>query len=103
VFRPRLAKYVATTIKKGSHFNWPKAGPLYARAEELFKKNNGTRDETYARVEGIRALWTLRPRDMVSDWIIAFLEGNSRRAAVMVGNPASGISPLIFMARSKSV
>jgi len=36
-------------------FNWPKAGPLYARAEELFKKNGDARNEIYARVGRIRA------------------------------------------------
>ena len=36
-------------------FNWPKAEPLYARAEELFKANGDTRNEIYARVGRIRA------------------------------------------------
>ena len=36
-------------------WNWPKAGPLYARAEELFKERDDTRDEIYARVGRIRA------------------------------------------------
>lgn len=36
-------------------FNWPKAGPLYARAEELFEAKGGTRNEIYARVGRIRA------------------------------------------------
>src|SRR6266481_8602263 len=36
-------------------FNWPKAGPLYARAEELFRGNGDTRNEIYARVGRIRA------------------------------------------------
>src|SRR6267378_735675 len=36
-------------------FNWPKAGPLYVRAEELFKEKGDTRNETYARVGRIRA------------------------------------------------
>src|SRR6266699_1427582 len=31
-------------------FNWPKAGPLYVRAEELFKERGDTRNEIYARV-----------------------------------------------------
>jgi CHAT domain-containing protein len=35
--------------------NWSKAGPLYARAEKLFKANGDTRDEIYARVGRIRA------------------------------------------------
>lgn len=131
-------------------FNWPKAGPLYARAEELFKAKGDTRNETYARVGRIRAqsetmswvevsnvlgqqlelpiaradpklrLWCLaakgytdleiNPASAKSAWteaqtiahklgeaqwearaegelgIIAFLEGNSRHAAVMVGD-----------------
>src|SRR5713226_1379158 len=36
-------------------FNWPKAEPLYARAEELFKEKGDTRNEIYARVGRIRA------------------------------------------------
>ncbi|HEV2224535.1 MAG TPA: CHAT domain-containing tetratricopeptide repeat protein [Candidatus Acidoferrales bacterium] len=36
-------------------FNWPKAEPLYARAEKLFKESGDTRDEIYARVGRIRA------------------------------------------------
>jgi CHAT domain-containing protein len=131
-------------------FNWPKAGPLYARAEELFRSKGDTRNEIYARVGRIRAqsetmswvdvsnllgqqlelpvaradpklrLWCLaakgytdleiNPASAKRAWteaqtiahnlgeaqwearaegelgIIAFLEGNSRRAAVMVGD-----------------
>ena len=36
-------------------FNWPAAGPLYIRAEELFKDQRDTRNEVYARVGRIRA------------------------------------------------
>lgn len=36
-------------------FNWPKAEPLYLRAEELFKEKGDTRNEIYARVGRIRA------------------------------------------------
>jgi CHAT domain-containing protein/Tfp pilus assembly protein PilF len=36
-------------------FNWPKAEPLYMRAEELFKEKGDTRNEVYARVGRIRA------------------------------------------------
>src|SRR5260370_39426032 len=36
-------------------FNWPKAEPLYVRAEELFKKRGDTRNEIYTRVGRIRA------------------------------------------------
>src|SRR6266480_2973987 len=131
-------------------FNWPNAGPLYARAEELFSVKGDTRNEIYARVGRIRAqsetmswvdvsnvlgqqlelpvaktdlklrLWCLaakgytdleiNPASAKRAWaeaqaiahrlgqaqwearaegelgIIAFLEGNSRRAAVMVGD-----------------
>lgn len=131
-------------------FNCPKAGPLYARAEELFGTKGDIRNETYARVGRIRAqsetmswvevsnilgqqlelpvaktdpklrLWCLaakgytdleiNPASAQRAWteaqsiahrlgeaqwearaegelgIIAFLEGNSRRAAVMVGD-----------------
>ena len=131
-------------------FNWPKALPLYARGEELFRAKGDTRNEIYARVGRIRAqsetmswtdvsdllsrqlelpsaktdmqlrLWCLaakgytdleiNPASAKRAWtevqtiahklgeaqwearaegelgIIAFLEGNSRRAAVMVGD-----------------
>jgi len=36
-------------------FNWPKAEPLYVRAEQLFKDRGDKRDEIYARVGRIRA------------------------------------------------
>jgi CHAT domain-containing protein len=36
-------------------FNWPRAEPLYARAEELFQKRGDARNEIYARVGRIRA------------------------------------------------
>src|SRR6202162_3575188 len=36
-------------------FNWPKAEPLYVRAEELFKEKGDERNEVYARVGRIRA------------------------------------------------
>ena len=131
-------------------FNWPQAGPLYARAEELFKESGDKRDEIYARVGRIRAesetmsyvdvsnmigealndpvtkthprlrLWCLAEKGYTDieisptatkwDWtqalklakslgdrgweeratgelgIIAFLQGDSRAAAKMVGN-----------------
>jgi len=131
-------------------FNWPKAEPLYIRAEQLFKEKHDTRNEIYARVGRIRAqaetmswvdvsemlgqqleipvakgdtklrLWCLAAKGYTdleinpasakkawteaqgiahtlgeSDWemrakgelgIIAFLEGDSRRAATMVGD-----------------
>lgn len=131
-------------------FNWPRAGPLYARAAELFRRRGDTRNEIYARVGRIRSqsetmswvevsnilgqqldlpvvksdpklkLWCLAARGYTdleinpasakhawteaqkiahrlgeAQWearaegelgIIAFLEGNSRHAAVMVGD-----------------
>lgn len=131
-------------------FNWPKAEPLYVRAEELFKERGDTPNEIYARVGRIRAqsetmswvevsemlgqqlelpvvkndpklrLWCLTAKGYTdldlnpasarrawteaqkiahtlgkAQWearaegelgIIAFLEGDSRRAAVMVGD-----------------
>src|SRR5258708_11758605 len=36
-------------------FNWPKAEPLYVRAEELFREERDSRNETYARGGRIRA------------------------------------------------
>jgi hypothetical protein len=36
-------------------FNWPKAEPLYVRAEELFRERRDTRNETYARVGRLEA------------------------------------------------
>src|SRR5262249_14694864 len=35
--------------------NWPKAEPLYVRAEELFRGKGDTRNEIYARIGRIRA------------------------------------------------
>jgi CHAT domain-containing protein/tetratricopeptide (TPR) repeat protein len=131
-------------------FNWPKAQPLYVRAEELFGEKGDTRNEVYAHVGRIRAqsetmswtdvskmldqqldlpivksdqplrLWCLAAKGYTdlevnplsakqawqeartiarqlgeSQWearakgelgIIAFLEGDSRRAATMVGD-----------------
>src|SRR6267378_4220643 len=131
-------------------FNWQRAGPLYVRAEELFKERSDPRNEIYARVGRIRAqsetiswvdvsdllaqqleipvvrsdrelrLWCLAAKGYTDleinpvsakrawtearsiahdlsegEWearargelgIIAFLEGDSRRAAAMVGD-----------------
>ena len=131
-------------------FNWPKAQPLYVRAEELFREKGDTRNDVYARVGRIRAqsetmswtnvskmlgqeldrpivksdqplrLWCLAAKGYTdleinplsakqaweeaqtiahqlgdSQWearakgelgIIGFLEGDSRRAATMVGD-----------------
>src|SRR6266403_4246227 len=36
-------------------FNWPKAEPLYTRAEQLFRRKGDARDEGYSRVGRIRA------------------------------------------------
>jgi len=36
-------------------FNWPKAEPFYARAEEMFKSKQDSRNEIYARIGRIRA------------------------------------------------
>src|SRR6202162_1103417 len=36
-------------------FNWPKAEPLYIRAEQLFKEKGDARNEVYSRVGRIRA------------------------------------------------
>src|SRR5579859_7578255 len=131
-------------------FNWPKAEPLYIRAEQLFKDKGDTRNEVYSRVGRIRAqsetmswvdvseilgkeldlpiaksdqelrLWCLaakgytdleiNPMSAKRVWteaqgiahtlgergwesrakgelgFVAFLEGDSRRAAIMVGD-----------------
>ncbi len=131
-------------------FNSPRAGPLYVRAEELFKERGDTRNEIYARVGRIRAqsetmswvdvsqmlgqqlnipivkndpelrLWCLAAKGYTdleinsasaklawteakqiahtlgkNEWearaegelgILSFLQGDSRRAAVMVGD-----------------
>lgn len=151
---PRTSSDPEVLLEEASRFawlfNWPKAGPLYARAEELFRSKGDTRNEIYARVGRIRAqsetmswvevsnvlgqqlelpvaktdpklrLWCLaakgytdleiNPASAKRAWtealsiahrlgdaqweartegelgIIAFLEGNSRHAAVMVGD-----------------
>ena len=131
-------------------FNWPKAEPLYIRAEQLFKEKRDTRNEVYSRVGRIRAqsetmswvdvseilgkeldlpvvksdqklrLWCLAAKGYTDleinplsakrmwaeaqriahdsrerEWesraegelgFVAFLEGDSRRAAIMVGD-----------------
>jgi CHAT domain-containing protein len=131
-------------------FNWPKAEPLYVKAEQLFKEKGDTRNEIYARIGRIRAqaetkswvdvsamlgtqleipvvksdpklrLWCLaakgytdleiNPASAKRAWteaqgiaqklgdaqwearakgelgFVAFLEGDSRRAAIMVGD-----------------
>ena len=151
---PKASKNPEILLKEANRlawlFNWPKAGPLYVRAEELFKEKSDNRNETYARVGRIRAqsetmswvdvsemlgqqlelpiaksdlklrLWCLaakgytdleiNPASAKRAWteariishqlgetqwearangelgIIAFLEGDSRRAATMVGD-----------------
>lgn len=48
-------------------FNWPKAGPLYGRAEDLFRTKGDTRNEVYARVGRIRAQSETMSWDEVSN------------------------------------
>src|ERR1700741_2381728 len=131
-------------------FNWPKAEPLYIRAQQLFKDKDDTRNEDYSRVGRIRAqsepmswvdvseilgreldlpiaksdqklrLWCLAAKGYTDldinpasakrvwteaqgiahdlgerEWearakgelgFVAFLQGNTRRAAIMVGD-----------------
>jgi CHAT domain-containing protein/tetratricopeptide (TPR) repeat protein len=151
---PKASKNPEILLKEANRlawlFNWPKAGPLYIRAEELFQEKSDNRNETYARVGRIRSqsetmswvdvsemlgqqlelpiaksdlklrLWCLaakgytdleiNPASAKRAWteariishqlgetqwearangelgIIAFLEGDSRRAATMVGD-----------------
>ena len=151
---PEASKNPDTLLTEANRLAWlfnsPKAGPLYVRAEELFKERGDTRNEIYARVGRIRAqaetmswvdvsqmlgrqlnipvvkndpelrLWCLTAKGYTdleinsasaklawteakqiahtlgeSEWearaegelgIIAFLQGDSRRAAVMVGD-----------------
>jgi CHAT domain-containing protein len=46
-------------LAEANHFSWvwngPRAEPLYARAEEMFKKSGDKRDEIYAHVGELRA------------------------------------------------
>jgi CHAT domain-containing protein len=48
-------------------FNWPKAEPFYARAEELFRQQGDTRNEVYARVGRISADSGTTSIDQVSE------------------------------------
>ena len=151
---PQTSKNPVILLKEANRLAWlfnsPKAGPLYVRAEELFKERGDTRNEIYARVGRIRAqaetmswvdvsellgqqlnipvvkndpelkLWCLAAKGYTDleinpasaklawteagqiahklgehEWearaegelgIIGFLQGDSRRAAVMVGD-----------------
>jgi CHAT domain-containing protein/tetratricopeptide (TPR) repeat protein len=151
---PQTSKNAEILLKEANRLAWlfnsPKAGPLYVRAEELFKERGDTRNEIYARVGRIRAqaeamswvdvsellgeqlkipvvkndpelkLWCLSAKGYTDleinpasaklawteaeqiahklgehEWearaegelgIIGFLQGDSRRAAVMVGD-----------------
>src|SRR5258708_36544867 len=50
-------------------FNWPKARPLYLRAQELFKQTVDNRNETYARRGRIRAQSETRASVDVSEMV----------------------------------
>jgi len=56
---PEASKNPETILAEANRlswlFNWPKAEPLYVRAELLLKARNDTRNEIYARVGRIRA------------------------------------------------
>jgi len=56
---PEASKNPETILAEANRlswlFNWPKAEPLYVRAEVLLKARNDTRNEIYARVGRIRA------------------------------------------------
>lgn len=63
-------------------FNWPKAEPFYARAEELFKARGDTRNEVYARVGRIRA------RSETMSWLeVSRMIGDELEAPVVQGDP----------------
>jgi CHAT domain-containing protein len=61
-------------------FNWPKAEPLYIRAEELFKQKGDTRNEIYARVGRIRAQSETMSYLDVSRMIQAEIESTAAKA-----------------------
>lgn len=63
-------------------FNWPKADPLYARAEEMFKKTGDKRDEIYARVGDLRARSETMSYTKVSEMI-----GNELTDPVVKSDP----------------
>ena len=50
---PQTSKNPVILLKEANRLAWlfnsPKAGPLYVRAEELFKERGDTRNEIYAR------------------------------------------------------
>src|SRR5881628_1270757 len=56
---PQASKNPEILLKEANRLAWlfnsPRAGPLYVRAEELFKERGDTRNEIYARVGRIRA------------------------------------------------
>jgi CHAT domain-containing protein/tetratricopeptide (TPR) repeat protein len=54
--------------------NWPRAGPIYARAEELFAKGDDTRNAIYARVGRIRAQAQTMSPMAVSEMLTQVLE-----------------------------
>jgi hypothetical protein len=62
-------------------FNWPKAQPLYARAEELFREKGDMRNEVYARVGRIRAQsetmsWTDVPKMLGQELDLPIVKGD---------------------------
>ncbi len=64
-------------------WNWPRAEPLYARAEKLFKKEGDQRDEIYSRIGLIRAQ---------SQQGMSFVEV-SARLGKLLENPVMTIHP----------
>src|ERR1700719_1184949 len=75
-------------------FNWPKAEPLYVRAEELFREKRDSRNETYARVGRIRSQSERMSwgdvSDMVGDALLSAMAsgdvGGQVRYLEMLGN-----------------
>jgi CHAT domain-containing protein len=68
---PVASKNPATLLAEANRlaflFNWPKAEPFYARAEELFSRQEDTRNEVYARVGQILAESGAMSNDQVSE------------------------------------
>lgn len=75
---PRTSNDPQVLLQEGNRlawvFNWPKALPLYARAEELFRAKGDARNEIYARVGRIRAQSETMSSTDVSDLLGQQLE-----------------------------
>jgi CHAT domain-containing protein len=75
---PRLSNNASALLEEANRLawlaNWQQAGPLYARAEQLFEERGDNRNRIYAQVGGLRAQYQTLSPEAVSKSLAQILE-----------------------------